>query len=97
MSNLVSKINGLEKNESIDVIHNGADYKIDCYMVYSKTRNSIFSSRKSFAISKVSEYGSISSMNIQKITNNFITLYSFDIFGNKNTARIKIADITIEE
>ena len=89
MSNLVSKINGLEKNESIDVIHNGDDYKIDCYMVYSN--------RKSFAISKVSEYGSISSMNIQKITNNFITLYSFDIFGNKNTARIKIADITIEE
>ena len=89
MKNLVSKINGLEKNESIDIVYNGADYKIDCYVVYT-------SGKKGFSINKVSEYGIIKSMNVQKMTNNFITLFSFDIFGNKNTARIKVADITIK-
>ena len=89
MKNLVSKIKGLEKNESIDIVYNGADYKIDCYVVYT-------SGKKGFSINKVSEYGIIKSMNVQKMTNNFITLFSFDIFGNKNTARIKVADITIK-
>ena len=88
MSDLVSKINGLEKNESINVVYKGDDYKIDCYMVYSN--------RKSFAMNNRSEHGILSSMNIEKITNNFITLYSFDMIKNKNTARIKVADITIE-
>ena len=49
-----------------------------------------------FAMNNRSEHGILSSMNIEKITNNFITLYSFDMFKNKNTARIKVADITIE-
>ena len=89
MKNLVSKINGLEKNESIDIVYNGADYKIDCYVVYT-------SGKKGFSINKVSEYGIIKSMNFQKMTNNFITLFSYDIFGNRNTARIKVADITIK-
>ena len=89
MSNLVSKINGLEKNESIDVMYNGADYTIDCYMVYD-------SGRKAISMSHWSEYRTLSSMNVAKITNNFITLFSYDMFGNKNTARIKVADITIK-
>ena len=88
MSNLVSKINGLGEKETIDVVYRGTDYRIDCYMVYSN--------RKSFAMNNRSEHGILSSMNIEKITNNFITLYSFDMFGNKNTARIKVADITIK-
>jgi len=88
MSNLVSKINGLGEKETIDVVYNGTDYTIDCYMVYSN--------RKSFAMNNRSEHGILSSMNVQKITNNFITLFSYDMFGNKNTARIKVADITIK-
>ena len=89
MSDLVSKINGLEKNESINVVYNGADYSIDCYIVYS-------CGSKAISMSHWSEHGTLSSMNIQKITNNFITLFSYDMFGNRNTARIKIADITIK-
>ena len=88
MSDLVSKINGLEKNETIDVVYRGTDYKIDCYMVYSN--------RKSFAMNNRSEHGILSSMNIEKMTNNFISMYSFDMFGNRNSARIKVADITIK-
>jgi len=89
MSNLVSKINGLGKDRKIDVVYNGADYSIDCYMVYS-------CGSKAISMSHWSEHGTLSSMNVAKITNNFITLYSFDMFKNKNTARIKVADITIE-
>ena len=89
MSDLVSKINGLEKNESINVVYNGANYSIDCYIVYS-------CGSKAISMSHWSEHGTLSSMNIQKITNNFITLFSYDMFGNRNTARIKIADITIK-
>ncbi len=88
MSNLVSKINGLGEKETIDVVYKGTDYKIDCYMVYSN--------RKSFAMNNRSEHGILSSMNIEKMTNNFISMYSYDMFGNRNTARIKVADITIK-
>ena len=88
MSNLVSKINGLGEKETIDVVYRGTDYSIDCYMVYSN--------RKSFAMNNRSEHGILSSMNIEKITNNFISMYSYDMFGNRNTARIKVADITIK-
>ena len=88
MSNLVSKINGLEKNETIDVVYRGTDYRIDCYMVYSN--------KKSFSMNNRSEHGILSSMNIEKMTNNFISMYSYDMFGNRNTARIKVADITIK-
>ena len=89
MKNLVSKINGLGKNEKIDVVYNGTDYTIDCYMVHGD-------GSKAISMSHWSEYGTLSSMNIQKITNNFITLFSYDMFGNRNTARIKVANITIK-
>ena len=89
MSNLVSKINGLGKKETIDVVYNGTDYTIDCYMIYS-------GGRKAISMNNRSEHGILSSMNVQKITNNFITLFSYDMFGNRNTARIKVADITIK-
>jgi hypothetical protein len=88
MIDLVSKINGLGIDEKIDVVYNGVDYSIECYYIYSN--------RKSFAMNNRSEHGILSSMNIEKITNNFITFYSYDMFGNKNTARIKVADITIK-
>ena len=89
MGNLVSKINGLEIDETIDVVYNGTDYSIDCYMIYS-------GGRKAISMSHWSEHGTLSSMNVEKMTNNFITLFSYDMFGNKNTARIKVADITIK-
>jgi hypothetical protein len=89
MSNLISKVNELEQNETVDVVYKGNDFKIDCYMVFN-TR------KKAFAMSNRSEYGTINSMNIGKITNGFITLFSYDMFGNRNTARIKVADVTLK-
>lgn len=90
MEKLVSKVNGLKEHESIDVVYKGLEYKIGCYMLYSD-------GDKEFRMSTINEYGIHTSMNIEKMTNNFITMYSFDMFGNINTARIKVADITIKD
>jgi len=90
MEKLVSKVNGLKQDESIYVMYKGLEYKIKCYMVHSD-------GEKKFGMSTINEYGIYRAMNIEKITNNFITMYSYDMFGNINTARIKVADITIKD
>ena len=46
---------------------------------------------------KKSDYGSYKSMNIDKITNKYISLYAYDMFENRNTSKIKIEDISILE
>ena len=90
MEKLVSKVNGLEKNESIDVVYKGLDYEIRCYIIHSD-------GEKKFGMSNINIYGISRAMNIEKMTNNFITMYSYDMFGNRITARIKVADITIKD
>lgn len=90
MEKLVSKVNGLKEDESIYVMYKGLEYWINCYIIHSD-------GTKKFAMGITNEYGIHKSMNIEKMTNNFITMYSFDMFGKRITARIKVADITIKD
>ena len=90
MEKLVSKVNGLKEDESIYVMYKGDKYWIGCYIIHSD-------GEKKFSMGTPSGHGIPTSMNIEKMTNNFIKMYSYDMFGNINTARIKVADITIKD
>lgn len=90
MKNLVKTINSLREEEQIKVMYNGEEYFIQCLLEFS-------TGDKSMSMYKKSNYGSYKSMNIDKITNKYISLYTYDMFENRNTVKIKIADISIPE
>ena len=89
MKNLVKTINSLREEEQIKVMYNGEEYFIQCLLEFS-------TGGKSMAMYKKLDY-KYDSMNIDKITNKYISLYTYDMLGNKNTAKVKIADISIPE
>jgi hypothetical protein len=90
MKNLVKTINSLREEEQIKVMYNGEEYFIQCLLEFS-------TGGKSMSMYRKSDYGSYKSMNIDKITNKYISLYTYDMFENRNTVKIKIADISIPE
>jgi hypothetical protein len=90
MKNLVKTINSLREDEQIKVMYNGEEYFIQCLLEFN-------TGGKSMSMYKKSNYGSYKSMNIDKITNKYISLYTYDMFENRNTVKIKIADISIPE
>ena len=90
MKNLVKTINSLREEEQIKVIYNGQEYFIECILEFS-------TGGKSMSMYKKSDYGSYKSMNIDKITNKYISLNAYDMFENRNTSKIKIEDISILE
>ncbi len=89
MKNLVKTINSLREEEEIKVMYNGEEYFIQCLLEFN-------TGGKSMSMYKKLDY-KYDSMNIDKVTNKYISLYTYDMFGNKNTAKVKIADISIPE
>ena len=86
---IVEKIKSLKEHESIKVIYKNQEYFIECHLVFS-------TGNKSMCMFRKLDY-KYDSMNIDKITNKYISLYTYDMFGNKNSAKIKIEDISIVE
>lgn len=86
METLEKTINSLREEEQIKVMYNGEEYFIQCFLEFS-------TGGKSMAMYRKLDY-KYDSMNIDKVTNKYISLYTYDMLGNKNTAKIKIADIS---
>ena len=89
MENVVKTINSLREGEQIKVIYNGQEYFIECILEFS-------TGGKSMSMFRKLDY-KYDSMNIDKITNKYISLYAYDMFENRNTSKIKIEDISILE
>ena len=87
MKNLVKSIKALNVGEKIDFEYNLKNYVISCF----------FMSRKGCKTYSVYKNKSIvyDGMNIEKITQKYITLYSYDMMENRTTYKMNIEKITI--
>ena len=65
--------------------------RIQEYKVYSSDRSDVMS----FAITENTSFGKM--MNVQKFGPTCVTLYTYDMFKNKTTAKIKYSDIKFVE
>jgi hypothetical protein len=65
--------------------------RIQEYKVYASDRSDI----ESFAITENTSFGRM--MNVNKFGPTCITLYTFDMLGNRTSGKIKYEDITIVE
>ena len=65
--------------------------RIQEYKVYSNDRSDVMS----FAITENTSFGKM--MNVQKFGPTCITLYTYDMFKNKTTAKIKYSDVVFVE
>ena len=87
MENLIKSIKSLKEDEKINFVYNGKKYFIDCFHIY---KDGI----KSFSVCSSDEY-SKKQMNVKNITKKYITLYSYDMMGNKTTYKMSIEKIKL--
>ena len=87
MSKLSKKIKNLNENENFIFTYNGKDYEFNCYSVSERFGKS-YSVREANVI-----FGQ--SMNVDKITSKYITLYDFNLFKVRSTYKIPINKIEI--
>ena len=87
MKNLVKSIKALNVNEKINFEYNLKTYVISCFYI----------SRKGSKDYSVYKNNSIvfNGMNVDKITQKYITLYSYDMMQNRTTYKMNIEKITI--
>ena len=87
MSILSKKIKGLNEGENFIFTYNGKDYEFSCYSVSENLG-------KSFSVRKANEFFG-QSMNVDKITKQYITLYDYNLFSVRSTYKIPINKIEI--
>ena len=87
MKNLVKSIKALNVDEKINFEYNLKTYVISCFFI----------SRKGDKTYSVYKNNSIvfDGMNVEKITQKYITLYSYDMMGNKTTYKMSIEKIKL--
>ncbi|MDB4277039.1 hypothetical protein N9864_00790 [bacterium] len=74
-----SKVESLQKEgERFKIEYSGEEFNFRCFHVGED-------GEKSLSIGK-----SISSMNVEKITDKYVTLYSYDMFSQKTTYKMSI-------
>ena len=74
-----SKVESLQKEgERFKIEYSGEEFNFGCFHVYED-------GEKSFSVGK-----SISSMNVEKVTDKYVTLYSYDMFSQKTTYKMAI-------
>lgn len=86
MENLISKIKALKEEESIQLYYRGNPYHIQCFLKFS-------SGEQLLAISDKTKIGRYEVMNFEKITDKYIHLYFYDMFGNRYNTKIKIDEL----
>jgi len=87
MSILSKKIKSLNEGESFIFTYDGKDYEFNCYSVSERFG-------KSYSVRKAN-YLLGQSMNVDKITNKYITLYDYNLFSVKSTYKIPVNKIKI--
>lgn len=87
MSVLSKKIKSLNEGESFIFTYDGKDYEFNCYSVLERFGKS-YSIREANAILG-------QSMNVDKITSKYITVYDYNLFKVRSTYKIPISKIEI--
>jgi hypothetical protein len=86
--NLVSKINNNELEVSTPFVYGDKEYYIN-KLEYGTTEKSIV-----WSISEKRMFGS--SMNVGKITNKYISLYTYDMMNNRTNYKIAVEEMIFE-
>jgi hypothetical protein len=88
MSVLSKKIKSLNEGESFIFTYDGKDYEFNCYSVLERFG-------KSYSV-RNAKYLLGQSMNVDKITNKYITLYDYNLFNVRSTYKIPINEIEVK-
>jgi hypothetical protein len=73
------KVESLQKEgEKFKIEYSGEEFNFRCYHVYKDGEKGLSLGR------------SIASMNVEKITDKYVTLYSYDMFSQKTTYKMAI-------
>jgi|FLOH01.1.fsa_nt_gi hypothetical protein len=84
MSKVIKSIKSLKVKESISILYNDSSFILKAYSGYKEKIN--------YSIWKMS---GIQGMNVDKITNKYITLYDFNMMGQKSSYKMEISKISI--
>jgi hypothetical protein len=87
MSTLSKKIKSLNEGENFIFTYNGKNYEFNCYSVSERFGNS-YSVREANKILG-------GSMNVDKVTKQYITLYDYNLFLVRSTYKIPVNKIEI--
>jgi len=88
MSELKNKIKNLEKGKNLHFKYNEKIYEIRCYMIFEDGEQCL-------AINELNDKLIDESMNVESITDKYISLYSFDMMNQKTKYKININKIEI--
>lgn len=87
MSILSKKIKSLNEGENFIFTYKGKDYEFHCYSVSERFGNS-YSVREANKILS-------GSMNVDKVTKQYITLYDYNLFKVRSTYKIPVSEIEL--
>ena len=79
---IIKRMNGLLEEDKFTFKYKNEVYYLKCYSIYDD-------GRKSYAIDKVSHYGS--GMNIDKIGPTTLELYTYDMMGQRSTYKMDMS------
>ena len=90
MNELLKGIKKLNVGEYISFEYRLRDYEIKCY------RQSLLGGKeKTYAVKQIDGIKSIELMNVDKITNKYISLYSYNMMSQQCKYKMDISKITI--
>jgi len=81
-STILKAINGISEDQSIDIVYKGDTYKVSVYKTYND--------EMSYSVWK--DYRG---MNVSKVGKTSLTLYTFDMMGQKTTYRLSLLDCSL--
>ena len=82
-----NQVDQLVENEAFNIVYKGKNYEFGCY--YDSERFG-----KSYSIEPAHRL--LGGMNVDKITNKYISLFSYDMMNQKTTYKMSIAEIEIK-
>lgn len=81
---IIERMNSLSENDKFTFKYKNEVYFLKCYSVYDD-------GRKSYAIDKVSHYGSGMNIDDKKIGPTSLTLYTYDMMGQRATYKMDMS------
>lgn len=81
-STILKAINGLSDDQSISIVYKEATYKVSAYTSYD--------GEMSYSVWKTYR-----GMNVSKVGKTSLTLYTFDMMGQKTTYRLSLLDCSL--
>ena len=83
---LQALIRVVKENDKFQFVYGDKTYTFNCYSEYSN-------GKKSFSVSGDEYWGR--SMNVDKITTQYITLYDYNLMGQRSSFKLPIAQMTL--